>query len=79
MQSEHGKMGIEYVMDNNPQPSEGHVEEMREESSGKDNPWDPKSSLLSRARFVNSWDYEVDKNSWVPTQKRHKRKKLCVW
>ena len=30
MQSEHGKMGIWYVMNDNPYPSEGHVEEMRQ-------------------------------------------------
>lgn len=36
---------------------------MREESGGNGNPCDPKSSLLSRARFVNSWDCEVDKCS----------------
>ena len=52
------------------------MKSLREESGGKDNPWDPKSSLLSRARFVNSWDCEVDKYSCVPTQKETQTKEI---
>ena len=42
MQSEHGKMGIEYVMNKNPEPSEGHVEEMCEVFMGRER-WERQS------------------------------------